>query len=81
MYYQIIGRDRLTLESPACRDDPFPDDWYSQEPEGIERARSVCHTCPVLVRCLDYAMNNDERFGMWGGLTDAERGIVHRTKF
>lgn len=81
MYYQIVERGRLVLKQPACKDDPYPDDWHSSDEDRIERAKEVCWTCPVLVPCLDYAMTNDERFGIWGGLTEEERGVVHRTRF
>lgn len=37
------------------------------------RAKAVCATCSVRVDCLDSAIRNDERYGIWGGLTDVER--------
>lgn len=36
-------------------------------------ARTICAGCPVKVQCLEYAVANDERFGMWGGLKPGER--------
>lgn len=81
MFYQIIVRQRVTLPDAACKDDPSPDDWYSTLEHEVVRAKQVCWGCPALVRCLDYAMNNDERFGVWGGLTEEERGIFHKTRF
>ena len=38
------------------------------------RAKALCATCPVRVECLEYADDNDEREGIWGGLTPTERG-------
>jgi WhiB family redox-sensing transcriptional regulator len=37
------------------------------------RAKAVCARCPVRAECLDMAVANGERYGVWGGLTDAER--------
>ncbi len=37
------------------------------------RAKAVCATCSVRQPCLDYALANDERYGIWGGMTDVER--------
>jgi WhiB family transcriptional regulator, redox-sensing transcriptional regulator len=37
------------------------------------RAKAVCALCPVRSECLDHAIESDERFGIWGGLTDRER--------
>jgi WhiB family redox-sensing transcriptional regulator len=36
-------------------------------------AKAVCDTCTVRVECLDHAIRSDERYGIWGGMTDAER--------
>lgn len=36
-------------------------------------ARGICDSCPVAVQCLEYALANGERHGMWGGLTPRER--------
>lgn len=41
------------------------------------RAKNLCAHCSVQGQCLDYALANDERYGIWGGLTDTERrGLV-----
>ena len=40
------------------------------------RAKSVCQVCPVMRQCLDYAMEIREPYGIWGGLTEAERRTV-----
>jgi len=33
----------------------------------------VCQTCEVRLECLEAALGNDERFGIWGGLSERER--------
>lgn len=38
----------------------------------IGAAKAVCRDCPVQGLCLDWAMAN-EAFGIWGGMTPAER--------
>lgn len=40
------------------------------------KAKALCATCPVRLECLEYADDNDEREGIWGGLTPTERGIT-----
>lgn len=37
------------------------------------RAKAVCATCPVRQPCLEFAIANVERHGVWGGLTWDER--------
>ena len=35
--------------------------------------KRICEQCPVAAECLDYALENNERFGIWGGLSERER--------
>ncbi len=36
-------------------------------------AKRVCARCPVIERCLAYALDSNEPFGIWGGMTSSER--------
>jgi len=42
-------------------------------PSDIEAARENCESCPVRTDCLLFALLNNECWGVWGGLTHAER--------
>ncbi|WP_344259608.1 WhiB family transcriptional regulator [Streptomyces sodiiphilus] len=53
----------------------------SQEPTASrlsreQAAKSVCSRCPVLVECREHALLQPEPYGVWGGLTAAERRVV-----
>lgn len=52
-------------------EDPF----IFQAPPGerSKPAKAVCQLCDVRVDCLDYALANNENFGVWGGLDEVER--------
>lgn len=39
-------------------------------------AKQVCAGCPVRDACLQQALDNDERYGIWGGLTPQERHTI-----
>lgn len=41
--------------------------------ELVARAKEICSECVVSQECLVYALGNDERYGVWGGLTPEER--------
>lgn len=39
-------------------------------------AKRICAGCPVRAKCLEYALANGERHGIWGGLSANERAIL-----
>lgn len=43
----------------------------------VSKAKQVCSTCVVRLKCLDHAMKNHE-FGVWGGMTANERRKAKR---
>lgn len=40
-----------------------------------ERAKRICHDCPVIEPCLEYAIRTREPHGIWGGLNEVERRV------
>jgi WhiB family redox-sensing transcriptional regulator len=42
------------------------------------RAKAICNTCAVRVECLQFALDNKERWGVWGGLIPIERLRIER---
>lgn len=50
-----------------------PEAFFPERGSSARDAKSVCATCPVREECLEYALANDERFGIWGGLSESER--------
>lgn len=45
----------------------------------IEEAKAVCRRCPAIERCLQWALETGEEFGVWGGLSEDERRTKRRT--
>lgn len=46
---------------------------YEGNPQARARMKALCTDCPIREKCLDDAMTRDERYGIWGALTTAER--------
>ncbi|WP_414169116.1 WhiB family transcriptional regulator [Streptoverticillium reticulum] len=46
--------------------------------EAIAEAKELCAACPVRRECLNYALENDLKDGIWGGVTEAERRAWHK---
>lgn len=72
--------DRLDWQEKAACGQPHTDpDWWHSETGAARRAVAVCRqTCPVRGECLTYALSNDERLGVWGGMTTRERDQFSR---
>lgn len=43
-------------------------------------AKELCRRCPVQVECLEYALDRQDVWGVWGGLTTRERELVRRER-
>ena len=47
--------------------------FFPEKGGSTREAKRVCVGCEVRVECLEYALAHDERFGIWGGLSERER--------
>jgi WhiB family redox-sensing transcriptional regulator len=50
-----------------------PEAFFPEKGGSTREAKKVCLGCGVRGECLEYALQNDERFGIWGGLSERER--------
>ena len=64
--YQMAFGDSRDVEEP-----------YDDE-DAKKFAEVFCNTCDVKQLCLEYALDGDERFGVWGGKTPKQRIEVNR---
>lgn len=53
----------------------FPGPYDSDKP-----AKKVCEGCSVREACLEAALANHEKHGIWGGLSERERGRIRRER-
>jgi Transcription factor WhiB len=64
------------MANAACRDSPTPDLWHPDGPNAeqqAEKARPICHGCPVRAACLEFALGllaaTGQLHGIWGAMT------------
>ena len=43
-----------------------------------QRAKEMCRSCPVIAQCRSHALAVGEPYGIWGGLSEAERELLHK---
>jgi WhiB family transcriptional regulator, redox-sensing transcriptional regulator len=53
-----------------------PEAFFPEKGGSTREAKRVCTGCEVRAECLEFALANDERFGIWGGLSERERRRV-----
>lgn len=54
--------------------------FYPEKGGSTRPAKSLCERCEVRQQCLDFAVANDERHGIWGGLSERERRRLRAAK-
>ena len=57
-----------------------PDLFFPERGASTKEAKSVCKGCVVREDCLEYALANGEKFGIWGGLSERERRRIRRQR-
>lgn len=55
-----------------------PESFFPEKGGSTKEAKKICLTCPVRNDCLQYALDHDERFGIWGGYSERERRRLKR---
>ena len=65
--------DQLAWQADSLCAQTDPEAFFPEKGGSTRDAKRICTTCEVKVQCLDYALKNDERFGIWGGLSERER--------
>ncbi|HVM02118.1 MAG TPA: WhiB family transcriptional regulator [Acidimicrobiales bacterium] len=57
-----------------------PDLFFPERGASTREAKEVCRGCVVRAECLEYALDNAEKFGIWGGLSERERRRLRRAR-
>jgi WhiB family redox-sensing transcriptional regulator len=77
------GRN-IKWDQALCRGHAEPDRWYVDH---IEKQRKItdaaieqCNKCPIKKECLEYALTNKIRYGVYGGKTSRERANILRER-
>jgi WhiB family redox-sensing transcriptional regulator len=68
------GGESWRLDALCAETDP--EAFFPEKGGSTREAKRVCVGCPVRLQCLEFALENDERFGIWGGLSERERRRV-----
>ena len=70
----------LAWQTDALCAQTDPEAFFPEKGGSTRDAKKICTTCEVKAQCLEYALQNDERFGIWGGLSERERRRLRRAR-
>jgi WhiB family redox-sensing transcriptional regulator len=68
----IIQQDLAWQGKARCLE-VEPEIFFPERGGSSKAARAVCNDCEVRSQCLNYALQNREQFGIWGGTSERER--------
>jgi WhiB family transcriptional regulator, redox-sensing transcriptional regulator len=69
---------QLAWQADALCAQTDPEAFFPEKGGSTRDAKKICTQCEVKAECLEYALANDERFGIWGGLSERERRRLRR---
>ncbi|MEV7423493.1 WhiB family transcriptional regulator [Streptomyces sp. NPDC091212] len=72
-------KDELSWQESALCAQTGPEFFFPAPGSSTREAKRLCGACEGRVACLQYALTHDERFGVWGGLSEKERQNLRRT--
>jgi len=70
--------DSTAWQASALCAQTDPEAFFPEKGGSTREAKRVCKTCTVKQECLEYALTHDERYGIWGGLSERERRKLRR---
>jgi WhiB family redox-sensing transcriptional regulator len=80
MLIELTGPDRRDAgwrERALCAQ-TGPELFFPEAGGSTRDAKRICGACEERAECLEYALTHDERFGVWGGLSEEERRRLRR---
>lgn len=61
------------LTGALCREVDMGELFFPEKGGTTAPAKRICGLCPVVAECLQFALDHDERFGIWGGKSERRR--------
>jgi WhiB family redox-sensing transcriptional regulator len=76
--YDVADDSELGWQDKALCAEVDPEIFYPEKGGSTREAKMVCRSCEVRASCLEYALEHDERFGIFGGMSERERRRLKR---
>jgi len=80
LYYASLNRQaRAWMDRAKCQGLDLHL-FFPERGQTTNEAKAVCAACEVRFECLEYALNHDIEFGLWGGVTERKRRTLRATR-
>jgi WhiB family transcriptional regulator, redox-sensing transcriptional regulator len=73
-----VAATELSWQDRALCAQTDPEAFFPEKGGSTREAKKVCRGCDVRAECLEYALETDQRFGIWGALSERERRQLKR---
>ena len=77
---EALAVDELSWQDFANCRGADADLFFPERGASTRRAKSICAACEVKTECLEFAIVQGEKFGIWGGMSERERRKVRRER-
>ncbi len=77
---KLIGGRVVNLGGEALCTQVDAEIFFPEKGGSSRAAKAVCLRCDERVECLEYALENNERWGVWGGMSERERRKIKDPK-
>jgi WhiB family redox-sensing transcriptional regulator len=78
-YVEIAASGAASWLAGALCAQTDPEVFFPEKGESALAALAVCRRCEVRAECLAWALEHNQRFGVWGGVTESDRRGMRRT--
>ncbi|GAA1406327.1 hypothetical protein GCM10010488_08870 [Oerskovia jenensis] len=78
LFGEVVDDGLMGWQERALCAQTDPEAFFPEKGGSTREAKKVCTGCEVRAECLEYALEHDERFGIWGGLSERERRKLKR---
>ena len=76
----LEGEEERSWQTQANCMGVDPDLFFPERGASTREAKEVCRGCVVRDDCLEFALANGEKFGIWGGMSERERRRLRRAR-
>lgn len=77
---EALAVDELAWQDYANCRGADADLFFPERGASTRKAKAICGACEVKAECLESAIVNGEKFGIWGGMSERERRRVRKQR-